>query len=221
MIKKITIMSMLVSSLLYGDSDIPKQKGFFVGLDVSYMNATTRYDKSGAGITTSSYSSKDYLVPVSVRLGYQYYFTRIYARINNEKSYQDNKKERYKLDSKAYEINADYIPVIYTSTEKDWTIRALFGVGLGANKSALTYYDARLDSIGTNLEAILDKDTQWNMEYGLQMGAMAEFDFGLNVELAYRYRSGLMSEFSDTDGANEVTFKLLSSEIYLGVNYLF
>ena len=221
MIKKIAIISTLVSTLLYGESDIPNQTGFFVGLDISHMSTETRYNKSGSGITTANYSSTGTLTPLSLKLGYQYYFTRIYARVNTSSSYDDNAKQRYKIDSQVYELDVDYLPVFYRSDDKFWTIKGVFGVGLGANKSALTYYDARLDSIGTNLEAILNKETQWNMQYGLQAGVQVELDFGLSAELGYRYRSGLMTEFSDTDGANEATFKLLSDEVYLGLNYLF
>ncbi|MDF1879425.1 hypothetical protein JHD46_07225 [Sulfurimonas sp. SAG-AH-194-C20] len=217
MIKKIALITILLSSLSYGAMI---QKGLIVGIDTSITSSNINYAKNGSGITTSNYSAGGSLSPVSLKVGYQYYFTRIYGRISTQYEYNDNKLERYKIKNQVFELNTDYIPIIYKG-DNSWHLRGIFGVGVGANKSSLVKYDDRLDSIGINLVPILNKETQWNMEYGFELGLLLEFDFGLGAELGYRVRSGLMGEFSDEDGANEVTFKLQTSEVYLGVNYLF
>jgi len=220
MIKKIALTTLLLSTLASAEMS---QKGFFVGLDGSTLSSNIAYAKKGSAITTSNYASDESITPISLRLGYQYYFTRIYGRVSSEHEYKDNTKEpgRFKIKNQVFELNADYLPTFYKADSKSWFIRGVFGVGIGANKSALTYYDSKLDSIGNNLTPILSKETQWNMEYGYQLGALMEFDFGLSTELGYRFRSGLMAEFSDADEANQATFKLRTEEIYIGINYLF
>jgi len=218
MIKKIVLATTLLSSLAYGEMT---QKGFILGIDTSSMNTKISYAKNGSGLTTSNYASEEAFAPISLKLGYQYYFTRIYGRISTEDEYSDATLQRFKIKNQVYELNADYLPVFYAGSNKSWQLRGIFGIGTGANKSALTQYDSRLDAIGTNLKPILNTETQWNMEYGFQAGLMVEFDFGLSGEVGYRVRSGLMAEFSDENDANEATFKLQTSELYLGLNYLF
>ena len=218
MIKKITLLSTLISTLMYADIE---QKGFFVGIDGSLLKTSVNYAKKGSGITTSNYASSESLAALSAKIGYQYYFTRIYARVNSKNTYIDKAKNRYTMKNQVIELNVDYLPVFYINKNKSWNLRGVMGVGVGANKSVLSSYDARLDSIGQNLQKILDKQTQYNMEYGLQLGLLSEFDFGLSAELGYRFRTGLLVEFSDADSANEATWKLNSQELYLGLNYLF
>jgi len=221
MIKKIAILSTLLSSLLFGESDIPKQTGFFVGLDVSALNANVKYRKKGEIIITSNYSSTEDLTIPSLKIGYQYYFTKVYARVNSENNYKDKKRDRFTIKSQVFELNTDFTPIFYKGDE--WRLRGVFGVGIGANKSNLEEYSDSLDSISATdpTTAILNKETQWNMEYGYQVGVMAELNFGLSAELGYRVRSGLLTAFTSADGGYEATFELQSAEMYLGVNYLF
>jgi len=219
MIKKIILISTLASTLLVAET--MKEKGFFVGIDGSTSSVNVAYAKSGSGITTSDYESDDRVSPLALKLGYQYYFTRIYARVNSSKTYTDQTLSRYEIKNQVMEMNVDFIPIFYIQEDQKWNIRGVFGLGIGLNKSNLVSYDARLDSIGTNLDPILNTNTQYNMEYGYNIGLMSEFDFGLSGELGYRFRYGLTNEFSDEDGSNEATFTLSTGEFYLGLNYLF
>jgi len=218
MIKKIIVISSLVSSLLQAQMS---EKGFFVGVDGSTSSVNIAYAKSGSGITTSNYESDDRVRPISLKFGYQYYFTRVYARVNSSKNYVDKTLERYEVENQVIELNIDFSPIFYMQESQEWNIRGVFGLGVGINKSALVRYDARLDAIGTNLDPILNTQTQHNMEYGYNIGLISEFDFGLSAEIGYRFRYGLLTEFSDKDGANEATFTLSTGELYLGFNYLF
>ena len=218
MIKKIVLATTLLASLVHADRS---EKGFFVGADISYFDTETAFSKKGSIITTSNYKVNEAAASYSLKAGYQYYFTRVYLRANNKKKLKDTQKERFEIENQLVELNIDYLPIFYKSKEHPFMIKGIAGVGVGANRSSLTYYDARLDSIGTNVEPILNKETQWLMEYGGQLGVMAAFDFGLDVELAYRYRSGLMTQFSSEDESAQVTFKQRASEVYLGANYMF
>jgi hypothetical protein len=218
MLKKVIVTSLLVSTLLQAQM---KEKGFFVGIDGSTSSANIAYAKSGSAITTSDYESDDRVSALSLKLGYQYYFTKIYARVNKNITYSDQSKDRFKVKNCVIEMNVDYSPIFYMPRNSNYIIRGVFGAGVGVNKSALTEYDARLDAIGTNLNPILDKQTQYNMEYGYNLAIVGELDFGLSIEAGYRYRYGLLTEFSDETSGNEATFTLSTGEFFLGVNYLF
>ena len=220
MIKKIALATTLFSSLVYADMN---EKGFFVGADISYFDAQMNYSKKGTVITTDNYITDDSLASYSLKAGYQYYFTRIYLRINNSSRLKDSKKKRFEIKNKLVELNADYLPLFFKSDDNFFMLKGIAGVGVGANKSTLTSYSAQhLDVYtGDSADFILDKDTQLLMEYGGQLGLMGAFDFGLSVELSYRYRSGLMTQFTNEDNSYQATFKLRSSEIYLGANYMF
>jgi len=219
MIKKIILISTLTSTLLVAET--MKEKGFFIGLDASTSSVNIAYEKSGSGITTSDYESDDRVTPVALKFGYQYYFTRVYARINSSKTYSDQSLSRFEIKNQVIEMNIDFIPILYIHEDQKFNVRGVFGLGIGANKSSLVSYDARLDAIGTNLDPILNKETQYNMEYGYNIGLMSELDFGLSGEIGYRFRYGLTNEFSDKEGSNEATFTLSTGEFYLGLNYLF
>ena len=217
MIKKIVLTTTLLTSLAYGDMT---QKGFIVGFDVSMLDSSIEYANKGA-FQTNNYASSSENNSFSGKIGYQYYFTRVYVRINQNAEYKDENKGYYKVRNQVIELNADYLPILYSAKDNKWNIRGIIGVGVGANRSQMSYYSTLIDSP----ESIFDKETKYNMEYGFQIGTQVEFDFGLSAELGYRARSGLMAEFSDADGVTsatyEATFKLKTSELYLGLNYLF
>lgn len=219
MIKKIGLATTLLSSLLYADMN---EKGFFVGSDVSYLDAQMAYSKKGSVITTANYKSDDSLTSLSLKAGYQYYFTRVYLRVNNSARLKDSEKERFEIKTQVVELNAEYLPLFFKSDDKFFMLKGIVGVGVGINRSSLSSYSVQLDvNTGDAADALLDKDTQNMMEYGGQLGVMGAFDFGLSLELAYRYRSGLMTQFTNEDDSYQATFKLQSSEIYLGANYMF
>jgi len=220
MIKKIALITTLFSTLAYADMS---EKGFFVGADVSYFDAQMNYSKKGTVITTNNYITNDRLASYSLKAGYQYYLTRIYLRVNNSSTLKDSQKKRFEIKTKLVEINADYLPLFFKSDDDFFMLKGIAGIGVGANRSALSSYSSQHLDVNTGKpeDLILNKDTQWLMEYGGQLGVMGAFDFGLSVELAYRYRSGLMTQFTNQDDSYQATFKLMSSEFYLGANYMF
>ncbi len=212
MIKKIALATTLLATLVHAEID---QKGFFVGIDGSTQKTNLKYDNNGFGtaFTVRPYSVESTQTALSYKLGYQYYFTRLYARVNDFK-YEDSKKGKYTIKGTTYELNADYIPVFYTSENKEWAIRGVFGLGVGYSSSKLKNYNVDLLPVGVGA------DTAQNyMEYGYQAGVMGESFFGLSLELGLRFRQGNVLEF--TDGQNEVTFFRDATEYYFGINYLF
>jgi len=218
MVKKIIIISTLVSTLLQAEM---KEKGFFIGIDGSTSSVNISYAKSGSIITTSDYESDDRVSNISLKCGYQYYFTRLYARVNKRDTNVDKTLDRYEVKNHIMEMNVDYAPILYMQKNQKWNIKGIFGLGVGVNKSSLVDYDARLDARGIDVDPILDKKTHYNMEYGYNLGLIGELDLGLSIELGYRYRYGALVEFADKDGGKEATFTLSTGEFYLGVNYLF
>jgi hypothetical protein len=223
MIKKIAMMSMLVSTLLYADID---QKGFFVGVDFSQSDYELEYnhsvDPTGFDYLISDYASSDEDNLYSVKAGYQYYFTRVYARYSKF-DYKDTNLNKYRIEGAVIELNADYLPVFYTSESKIWNIRGIFGIGVGYNESELKDYDPYLFSVGdVGAGEQLSDGKQHYMEYGYQIGVMSETSIGLSVEFAYRVRYGDLLEFTDSQtDSKTATFDLRTKEIYIGVNYLF
>lgn len=223
MIKKITIMSSLISSLLLADG--LKEKGFFAGLDLSRVHSKIEY-KNSSTLTSNPYVNSDYTNPISLKLGYQYYFTKIYARINSSSVIDDRTKDRYKIKTHVIEFNTDYIPILYTNENKDWAIKGVLGVAVGVNSSKFNEYNGQQLFAPMNDEnGTVSTNTQYKMNLGYNLGLITEWDSGVSAELGYRFRSGLALEYFDNDNSgnrlNEATFKLLSQEIYLGVNYLF
>ncbi len=218
MIKKIALATTLLSSLVYADMS---EKGFFIGADLSYYDAQIAYSKKGTIITTANYKTDNKFSSFSLKAGYQYYFTRIYLRVNNNTRLKDSNKKRFGIKTQVVELNTDYLPLFFKNNDNFFMLKGIVGVGVGANRSSLRYYDSRLDSIGKNVSPILDKNIQWLMEYGGQLGVIGAFDFGLSVEFTYRYRSGLMTQFTNKDNSYQATFNLDSSEIYFGANYIF
>jgi len=214
MIKKTALLSLIASTLLFGDIS---QKGFFVGADLSQNSAVVAYDNNANGSSTSitvrpydnSYSKT---IP-SFKVGYQYYYTRVYARYSSF-DYSDNEREKFSIKGSIYEMNADYVPLMYISKNKSWDIRGVVGFGVGYNDSSLNVKDIGLLPAGESING-----SQQYMQYGYQLGLMCETSSGISIEMAYRVRYGNLQEF--TDGANQSTFDLETQEFYLGVNYLF
>ena len=215
MIKKIV----LASSLLVGTmaSAEISQKGFFVGVDFSQSDYEIKYEKNSATSGTNNYSAHGKENLTSFKVGYQYYFTRIYGRYNSFK-YKDNEKDYYKVDGDVYELNVDYIPVLYTNDTKVWNIRGIFGIGIGYNHSKVKDFNTN-SLLPGGTSGLGEGENQDYMEYGYQVGIMSETSIGLSIEAAYRARYGTLQEF--TDSANRATLDLVTQEFYLGVNYLF
>lgn len=210
MIKKIVIMSTLIGSLAYAEV---AQKGFFVGVDYAAKSVNLKYENTSTGFAFNSYDATPSENTLSLKAGYQYYFTRVYARVA-QFDYHDTVKNRYSIDGTTYELNADYLPVFYMAESKKWDIRGFVGIGVGYNRNRLYNYNAGLLPV-----APLSGDNQTYIEYGWQLGLMAETEIGVSVEVGMRGRKGDLLEF--TDNTNEATFLYDSTEYYLGVNYLF
>ena len=225
MIKKIILISTLTSTLLVAET--MKEKGFFIGLDASTSSVNIAYEKKGSIIRASNYESDDRTSNAALKVGYQYYFTRVYLRINPSKTYKDQTSGYYEIKNQVVEMNIDYLPIFYIQEEQKWNIRGVVGLGIGVNKNGLVNYSKQnIDVYSNTADPILNKETQYNMEYGYNIGLMSEFDFGLSAEIGYRFRTGLMGEYSDAvDGEGktsyEAIFTLSTGEFYLGLNYLF
>ena len=160
-----------------------KQKGFFVGVDMSMKSSTVDYDNnaaSGGAFTINDYSSDSDEIALSHKFGYQYYFTRVYAKLAKYQ-HDDSSRDKYTIKGTTYEINTDYIPVLYVNDAKTWDIRGVFGVGIGYNTSEISDYDVNLLPVG------IDGDRDEFLQYGVQIGVMAEMDIGLSLELGARF----------------------------------
>ena len=210
MIKKIVIMSTLISSLAYAEV---AQKGFFAGVDYASKSVNLKYENTGLVFTSNGYNASPSDNTLSYKIGYQYYFTRVYARIA-QYDYHDTEKNHYSIDGTTYEINADYLPVLYMAKNKKWDLRGFVGIGVGYNRSRLYNYNT-----GLLPPTPLTGENQSYIEYGWQIGIMAETETGVSVELGLRARKGDLMEFSD--GTNNATFLYDTTEYYIGVNYLF
>ncbi|MBN2816264.1 MAG: hypothetical protein JXQ67_06235 [Campylobacterales bacterium] len=207
--KKALIASLcMVASLAEADD-----KGIFVGVDFSSTSSPLKYVNSG-NMPLYSYDNSYTDTRYSLKVGYQAYFTRIYARYSTFE-YKDEKRDKFSItDGALYELNAEYIPLFYANESKEWAVRGLFGLGCGYNSSKLTEYDSYLLPAGESASG-----AQNYMEYGYQLGLILESSYGVSVEVGYRARYGNLQEFSD--GANDAVFSVDTTEFYLGVNYLF
>lgn len=215
MSKKIMVAGMLLVGTL-AQAEI-EQRGFFVGVDLSQKSSNVKYDNNANGILTSittlPYTNELSDMGTSLKVGYQYYFTRVYARYSSF-DYKDEKRDKFTIKGAVYELNADYLPLFYVSESKEWNIRGIFGLGAGYNASDMSDYDVGLLPAGESAVG-----TQNYMEYGYQVGVMSQTSLGISVEAAYRVRYGNLQEFTDT--ANNSTFSLETKEFYFGLNYLF
>jgi len=211
--KKILTLTLLTATLLNAEIE---QSGFFVGVDMSNKTSKIDYATSDTANPSNIRDISDYdSKPLSYKIGYQYYFARVYARMA-EDSYKDTLKNRYEIDSKLYEMNADYLPLFYMNGSKDFALRGVFGVGVGYtdNKVSNTLSSATLE------KGMLDgKPNQKYMIYGGQVGVMLESSYGLSLEVGARFREGALLEYTIENGT--ATFDHMSTEFYLGLNYLF
>lgn len=212
MTKKIILATTLLFTVAHAEID---QTGFFVGIDAGYKATNIDYKANEDNWKASLDIKNLKTTPLSYKLGYQYYFTRVYALITKN-NYEEESKNKYNIDTSTFEMNADYIPLFYINTQKTWSVRGIFGLSMGYNKSKITNNLSTAEEV----KPVLSTDTtQRNMVYGAQIGMMSEFDFGLILEFGYRYRQGLLMEFTDDTSNAEFTHD--SSEYYLGINYLF
>jgi|GEM_PF-3393808 len=210
--KKIALASSLLLATL-ANAEIG-QSGFFVGLDISQVDSELKYDNSDStAYAYNPYTNNISDNRVSFKAGYQAYFARIYARYSTF-DYTDEKRDKFTIKGKVYELNADYIPLFYKSENKTWDIRGVFGFGVGYNSSTISDYDTSLLPSGVS-----GGSKQNYMEYGYQVGLMSETSIGLSIEAGYRARYGDLQEF--TDGSTSAVFPLTTEEFYLGINYLF
>ena len=211
--KKTLTLTLLTATLLNAEI---QQSGFFVGVDMGNKTSKVDYATSDTANPSSISSISDYkTTPLSYKLGYQYYFARVYARISDD-NYKDTLKNRYEISSKLYEMNADYLPLFYMNGSKDFALRGVFGVGVGYtdNKVSNTLSSATLE------KGMLDsKPNQKYMIYGGQVGVMLESSYGVSLEAGARFREGVLLEYVIDNGT--ATFDHMSTEFYLGLNYLF
>lgn len=210
MIKKTALITTLLFTFAHAEI---QEKGFFVGIDISKANTSIEYDNTPLAFALRSYTMNSNNNLISYKFGYQYHFTRLYARVNSFE-YKDAKRDKYLIKGTNYELNAEYIPVFFMSKSKEWNIRGVFGLGVGYSSSKLENYDINLLPVGVTAGG-----SQQYMEYGAQIGLMSETSIGVSVELGARYRKGTLLEF--TDGQNDALFSRDEKEYYLGVNYLF
>ena len=214
--KKILLASSLLVATM-ANADI-SQKGLFIGIDFSENNYELQYENKGAiPVVSSLFEDTEHMT--SFKVGYQYYFTRVYGRYS-EFSYTDTNSHGYTIEGSVLELNADYIPVFYTNQSKTWDIRGVFGIGVGYNQSTFKDYDINLLPAGETA----DDKQHYYMEYGYQVGLMSETSSGLSIEAVYRARYGDLQEYNDdtaADAGNKSTFSLVTKEFYLGINYLF
>ena len=225
MIKRIALAGVFASTLLTAETI--KDKGIFAGLDMSRMDATTAYRKSTNIPAFNTYDNPYLTIPVvSYKIGYQYYYTKIYFRMSNSYTVKDKKREKYSLSTKVYELDIDYAPILYRGKNRDWHLEGVIGVAAGVNESTLgDNYNKRLFD-PMNGDGTVTTNTQDKMNLGVNIGVIVMADpSGVSLEAGYRFRSGLALEYFDTDASgnrnNEATFQLKTQEIYLGVNYLF
>ena len=188
-----------------------KAKGFFIGVDFENIDAETRYKFDTQNHLNDIPNSSDKYNEPAFKLGYQYYYTRIYFKYSS----LDEKTQDYTVESTSYELNAEYIPILYRGDS--YAIRGFFGVAAGYMDSEIKDFSNRFaqEADAVDLNDYSDKQAV----YGVQIGLMYEMSNGLNAELGYRYRRGNLLE-SD-NGTDSVTFETKRRQLYLGLNYLF
>lgn len=214
MIKKIVILSTLVSTLLYADI---KEKGFFVGLDFGENKANVDYRQ--VGTATNAHTVESESTSVSPKIGYQYYFTRVYVSAN--KMNYEEERGRYTVEEMHYEFDADYIPILYQNFEKGLAIKAIMGVSLGYSYNNLK--NIKQEDQLLPVDPLYPYDySQEYFNYGYQLGFLLAGKEGMSFEIGFKSRMGTLLEFQDDDqGTNRATFNLDAQEYYIGFNYLF
>ena len=198
-----------------------KNVGVLLGVNLSSQTQEVRYDNNNGStpaIGTNPYSSKTKEHTLEYKLGYQYYFTRVYFKYS-KLDLEDEAQNKFRLDGAVYELNVDYIPLLYTNATRAWNIRGIFGAGVGYN---VTHLDTNTPYL-LPTDVYPDEGDQVFMEYGYQIGAMVETKYNISLEVAYRYRKGDLQEYTDDkgDAGNKVSIDLITSELYVGLNYIF
>ena len=188
-----------------------KGKGFFMGIDIESVKADTRYSSSHTLAVYNIENNEDSYTEPAFKLGYQYYFTRVYFKY----SQVDEKTDDYTVESTSYEANVEYIPIIYRGNS--YAVRLITGLSVGFTKNDLVNVSSVLEKQLIASDATDSSDTQ--VIYGAQIGLMLELSMGLSAELGYRYRRGDLLEMEE-DGGN-TTFETKRKQIYLGLNYMF
>jgi len=188
-----------------------KAKGFFIGVDFENIDAETRYKYDSQSHVNNIPNSTDKYNEPAFKLGYQYYYTRLYFKYSS----LDEKTQDYTIASKSYEINAEYIPIFYRGNR--YAIRGIFGVSIGYMDSEIKDFSDRFATEAQSVGLTDHEDKQ--AVYGAQIGLMYEMSNGLSAEVGYRYRGGNLIE-SD-NGTDKVTFETKRKQLYLGINYLF
>ena len=186
-------------------------KGFFIGVDYEQVEATTRYKVDSQNQLSNIPNYTDKFNEPAYKLGYQYYFTRLYFKYST----LEEETIDYTVDSTSYELNAEYIPIFYRGDS--FAIRGIFGTSLGYIDSEVKDLSARLEQEAqfVGLTDFSDKEAI----YGIQVGLMLEMSFGLSAELGYRYRRANVLESENSDGT--VTFETKRKQLYMGLNYIF
>jgi opacity protein-like surface antigen len=188
-----------------------KGKGFFIGIDLERVETDTRYSTSSSlAIYRIADGDKTYTEP-AFKVGYQYYFTRIYFKY----SQVDEATTDYTVDSSAYELNVEYMPVVYRGNS--YAVRLFGGLSIGYTKNDLKDLSPRMIDQLALTGATDTSDTQ--ALYGAQMGVMLEMSMGLSAEIGYRYRRGDLLEIQADSG--DTTFKTKRKQLYVGLNYMF
>ncbi len=186
-------------------------KGFFIGLDLESVKADTRYSTSSTNTLFTIRDNEDTYTKPAFKVGYQYYFTRVYFKY----SQVDEKTDDYTVESTSYEANIEYIPVLYRANT--YAVRLITGLAVGFTKNDLSGLSANMQEQLNFTDATDSSDTQ--AIYGAQVGVMIEMSMGLSAELGYRYRRGNLLEVEADSG--DTTFKTKRKQFYLGINYMF
>lgn len=208
--KKIVLGMLIGATILSAEV---QQKGIFVGIDYTKTKTTLAYYSDGGAITTNDYEQKVNENYLGYKIGYQYYFTRVYFRYNTI-DYKDKKRDKFSLKGSEYEFNAEYLPALYTSKQKSWQIRGLVGAMAGY---------ARVRAENPNGDLLPPNQTfkkQNNFLYGFQAGVMVQSEWGVNIEGGIRYKKGNLTEYADDKG-NTAVLGATNREYFVGLNYLF
>lgn len=209
MIKKMAGLLIVGATLL---SAQVKDKGFLVGLDLTQASIDSDYTTNGT-LSYNDYANNWKKNYAGFKVGYQYYFTRVYFRYNTF-DYHDDKRNKFSAKGDAYEFNAEYLPVFYNNSDRSLMLRGIFGAMAGYTKTKIENYDTNLLPVGVSDAA------QNKFLYGFQLGLLLESDYDVSVEMGIRYRKGNIMEFVDVND-NAAIFTRKAQEYFLGVNYLF
>ena len=210
MVKKLVGIALLGAATVA--SAQMKEKGVLVGVD--YTNTKTELTHENNVGAVKNYSQDVTNGTTGFKVGYQYYFTRIYFRYNKI-DLNDEKRDKYTIDGDRYELNAEYIPKFYENKDKSWMIRGLFGGMAGYNSSKVSVTDTNLLPTGITSTSVENN----RFVYGFQAGLLLESKWGVSLEGGMRYRK---NTYVDVDDGNyQSTFYGTDKEYFVGLNYLF